>query len=714
MDINDFEGLLMYYGRSELFHTMQKMALDGLAKYPSHFTFRLYNGIALVLGNRMQEGIRELNPLKSDPDLSVASVFALLYAHKQCSPVDEEAIDNLEQRLKESSSSTNVAIYFNAGMFLFLAKKNNEARAYIEKALKLNSEHDSSIILKTWIDMYQYNQKVSGNIAKLLEQMLDRGKNIDTNLALIHCYKLRGQFENAINSIVKLSIRYPQLNIPLVVKMETQLAALDWDRAYETALRIINLDPTNIAALRVKAYLLLVREGNIKGGISSLQQLLVATERVESGNSKILLKICQLFGRISSRNKEVLTLTLRFIDKIIQSNPTVESIVELGNQRMLLGNIKEASMCYRSATKIENNNFFALCGLTLCQLLENKNTEQLHQQLELLSDLIHGEEHPLLLLVKAKISTTSDEAIMLLNKAIERHMITLEGQLFGCEYFLKLDPEFLLQVTTEILRHSPLQINVKHGINIIQDTVHISLKHCITILDVILKFCPAHTQGLYMRAKVNFLCEELSKAHSLLQRLINEIDASYTDAYLLLAQIQMHRQQYAKALQYLEMALSVNFALRENPKYHLLLGIGQRQQQQYPAAQKSFLSAMYLLGNETVTHSDTSHPRKQLQNEFNDNFTISDKVTLYVELISTYKDIGDIQGVYESERLLQFAMEEFNNTTEEGRLVIAHAEFMLQNSNVNKAIELLSTIQPGQSYYIQVFKRLHYLRIIHK
>lgn len=705
LDSQDFESLLLYYGRAQFFHTMQKTALDGLARYPTHYAFRLYNGIALVLGNRVQEGIRELNPLKNDPELGGSAVIALLFAHKHCSVVDRDAIAVLEQRLKDDiNMSSNANALYNAAMFLFLARKVVKAREYADKALQVESQHQSAIVLKAWTEMCESVGEVSGNILHTLEQALMRdGKSIDTTLALVRFYQQRGQFENAINALNKLSVRFPELNIPLIEKMETQLAALEWDQAYETALRIINLEPTNIAALQVKALLLVIREGNMKGGISTLQQLLVATERVEAGNSKMVLQICQLFARICSRNSELLSLTLRFIDKLIQMNPSgVEYIVELGNQRMLLGNIKEAGVCYRSATKIDSNNFDALCGLTSCQLLEYGGKEQAQQQIEFLNELRPGDTDPLLLLLRAKIAIKSDLAIGLLTKATEIHMRRLEVHAFGPQYALSLDPEFLLQVTTEFLRHSPVQMHIKQGVNLSQDTLHISLKHCMTILDAILKFCPSHIQAIFMRAKVHFLCGEMTTAATQLQRILNDIDATYTDAYLLLSQIQMQQQQYPKALQSLELALSFNFAVRDNPRYHLLLGIGQRQQQQFTEAQKSFLAAMHLVGNENATRERIQSPSSRARTELLSNFTVADKVTLYLELISTYKDIGDTQGVYESERLLQCAMEEFNETSEEGRLVIAHAEFMLQNANVNKAIELLSAIQPGQSYYIQV------------
>ncbi|KAM7360843.1 tetratricopeptide repeat protein 21B-like isoform 2-T5 [Cochliomyia hominivorax] len=700
---DDFEDLLMYYGRAEFFHTMQKTALDGLARYPSHIVFRLYNGIALILGYRVQEGIRELNPLKNDSDLGIGAVIALLYAHSHCTVVDQDTIAALERRLKEDYIKEGVNSFYYAAVFLFLARKYNKALEYVDKALQFDSQQRKAIVLKIWIEMNQTDGDVGSNILNTLEQLLTmNGKSIDCTLAMVQYYQLRGEFENAINTLNRLSVRFPDVNFPLIEKMHTQLAALDWDHAYETALRIINLEPTNIPALQVKALLLIIREGNMKGGISTLQQLLVATERVESSNSKMLLKICQLFVRVCSRNSELLTLTLRFIDKLIQSNPTgVDYIVELGNERMLLGNVKEAAICFRSAIKIESNNFSALCGLTACQLFEHGATEQTQQQIEFLKELRPSDSDSLLLFLQAKTTHRSETAIEFLAKATEIHIRKLERRTFGSEYVHILNPEFVLQITAEFLRHSPVQVNIKQGIHFFQDTLHLTLKHCINILDTILRYCPSHIQAIFMRAKVHFLCGETNLAATFLQRILNDIDVTYTDAYLLLAQIQMQQQLYSKALQSLELALSYNFAVRENPYYYLLLGIGQRHQQQYGEAQKSFFAAMHLVSNETSFKDRIYSPNSRAKMELLNNFSLADKVTLYLELISTYKDIGDSQGVYESERLLQCAMEEFNETSEEGRLVIAHAEFMLQNANVSKAIELLSAIQPGQSYYIQ-------------
>lgn len=56
MDEQDYKSIILYYGRRKYFHSMQNKSIEALTKFPANPCFRLYNGFALVLGNRIQEG----------------------------------------------------------------------------------------------------------------------------------------------------------------------------------------------------------------------------------------------------------------------------------------------------------------------------------------------------------------------------------------------------------------------------------------------------------------------------------------------------------------------------------------------------------------------------------------------------------------------------------------------------------------------------------
>lgn len=62
MDEQDYKSVILYYGRENLFHSMQNKSLEALPKYPANPCFRLFNGFALVLGNRIQEGLSNAEP----------------------------------------------------------------------------------------------------------------------------------------------------------------------------------------------------------------------------------------------------------------------------------------------------------------------------------------------------------------------------------------------------------------------------------------------------------------------------------------------------------------------------------------------------------------------------------------------------------------------------------------------------------------------------
>ncbi|XP_068157433.1 tetratricopeptide repeat protein 21B-like [Drosophila tropicalis] len=734
MDSNDYRSLVLHYGRLRFYHSMQKIALDGLAKFPMQSEFRLFNGVALALGLRLQESIRELNPLKNDYDLGLAATMTLVFAHKHCRLVDQDALHGLERRIDDSQRSISASSYYYAAVFLFLNDETNTASEYVDRCMKMDGKFDAALVLKIWCDIttsQEQGQRANGNLQATLEECIARsdGKSIDAALALVRFYQSRRQFDAAILVINKLSVRFPELNIPLIEKMETQLAALDWDHALETSMRVINMEPSNVTALRVKAMLLIVRESNLKAAAAVLQQLISAAERIEPGNHTLLLQICQLFSRICSRNPEILQITLRCMDKTNQLNPNnVDFLTELGNLQLMVGNINEAEISLRSACNVDSNNFEALCGLTLCKLRrvgDDESRQQTRQQLAFLMELNGGKREPQLLYMSALLADAEQKemqsSVKLLTEAAERNIAKLETIPFGVDYICRLDPDFMLELSTELLRHCPVQIQLKiHNTNgdyqFGQESMPITLKHCQNILDIILQTCPGHQGAIFTRAKVEFLCGESTKAIGRLQHILNNIDETFTEAHLLLAQILLEQKQFGKAMEYLELALSHNFTVRDRPMYHLLMGIIQRHQEQLTEAHQSFLVAMQLAGATTTQVTAPPHDVRDgtasAQTPY--LFTSCDKITLYLELIYTLRQMGDSQSLYESERLLQSAIEEFSGTSDEGRLVIAQAQIMLDSSNIVKAIQLLYTIGPDQSYYIQARTNLANIYLHHQ
>lgn len=698
MDDHEYKSLILYYGREKFFQLMQNKSLEGLTKFTGNTVFRLYNGFALVLGNRIQEGIRELNPIQSEKDYSMAAILGLIYAHKRCTMVDKEALTQFDQRLKEERKKLTAASAYFAAVFLLLSGKNDKAREYADRSLKLNKDSVDAIVLKGWTELI-LNNKLNKSTLEYFDKALLLGKNIDANLGQMRYHQLNNDFETAISVLNRLSIRYPELNIPLVEKMKTQLASWNWEHSVETASRILTLEPTNIEALRIRALVLYCRDGNNVAGLACLHLLYDAMALVEPNNCDLYLQIGQVFSRVCGRNRDTVEFTAKFIEKAAQMSPgNADYVTEMGYHAVMLERYKEATKYFRTATKLDDSSIYALSGLTMCQLAESGPTEQVSQQIEFLNEVQGTSKNPLLLFMSAKLVRNNvDKAIAYLVQACEIQFRNLKTLSYGPEYLRQFNPDFLLQLTNELMHYSPIQSTVTIGATISKETIHISLKHSLNILEAIVKSCPGLVQAVYLLAKVEFLCSEIGNSAATLQRILQELDPTYTNAHLLIAQIHIQQNQFLRSAQSLDICLSHNFKVRENPMYHLLMGIIKKSQQQFDEAIKCYLTAL------NVVDAKMSPTKGKNSTDYRQTFNLSDRVTLYLELVDIYSQMN--QGA-DAAKYMQIALDEFTGTPEEARLIIANADLALQQRNIPKVIDLLQNIQPGQPYYLQVRRNI--------
>lgn len=641
-------------------------------------------------------GIRELNPIQSDKDFGMAAIVGLIYAHKRCTVVDKEAILALDGRLKDERKHLSSQSAYYAGVFLFLSGKLEKAKEYSEKSLKLLRTSTEARVLKGWCELLlQTNSEKK--IVEATELALEYGKSIDAFLLQVRFHQHNNDFETAINILNHMSIRYPDTNIPLVEKMKIQLASWNWESSKETAARIINLEPNNVDAICIKALGLICHEGNIENGVIHLKQLYSALAKNEPSNADAHLYFAQLFSRSCIRNEELLKCSMLFAEKACQLSPlNAEYMTELGFQSILLFRHKEAAKHFRAATKLDDSSLQALCGLTICQMTESGVSEQVRQQIEFLSEIQGTHKNPLLLYMSAlAVENNADKSLSLLVEACEAHFKNLKIIPFGTEYLRRFDANFLLDLTNQFLEYSPFQSTIIVEQVVSKKTLHITLKHSLNILEAVVKACPGSVVAMFNLAKVEFLSGEITAAAVTLQRLLNDIDPSYCNAYLLLAQINIQQKLFQRANQNLEICLSHNFEVRENPMYHLVNGIIKKNQLQLEDAQKSFQTALNISEAPSTKMQQLKMKRKNEQNIL----SLNDRVTLYLQMIDVYLLMNQQT---EAVKLMERSFEEFSNTSEEGRIIIASADIALQQGNIDKVLQYLQNIQPGQPYYLQV------------
>ncbi|XP_055615673.1 tetratricopeptide repeat protein 21B-like isoform X2 [Toxorhynchites rutilus septentrionalis] len=677
MDEQDYKNIIIYYGREKLYRTMHRIVLEAMAKFTSDNSFRYYNGVALILeGVRLQEGIRELDHLQGDKEFGMAVILTLLFAHKRCSVVDKEELLSLDSRLKEERKKLSASSAYYSSLFLFLTGKYEKAREYVDKSQRMNPNNPEVMTLKAWCEL-NLNKNRSTFVLGLFSKALEHGKQLDADIGRVRYHQLNNDYETAITILNQLSVRYPDLNIPLVEKMKCHLSNWNWDSSIEIAMRILNLEPMNLEALLIKILILVVKDGNYTNSVSALQYLFRAMEKIEPTNGELFMRTGQVFSRICGRHNSILTETYQFVEKAYKLNPNnAEFITELGYQTAMQQKFKEASKLFKTASKIDDSSVHALCGLTLCQMSESGITEQVSQQIEFLTEIQGDEKIAILLMMSAKLHHADhDKAMKLLIEASEIQFKNLSTLSYGVEYLRQLNPDFLLELVKGLIKLSPTE----HSSDFTSiSSLHPSLTHSLNLLDSIVKACPGLVEAFYLQAKVQFRSSDVGNAAITLQKILHEIDPTYADAHLLIAQIHIQQKLYQRAAQSLEICLSHDFKVREYPMYHLLQGIVYKNQQRHEDALKCFFTAMNICG----INSNGSISKKIYEN----TLSISDLLTLYLEVINTHVLMNQNT---EAIKLMQLVSSEFSSTSEEGRLTIATADFYIQQGK-NKDGSFLS------------------------
>lgn len=112
---------------------------------------------------------------------------------------------------------------------------------------------------------------------------------------------------------------------------------------------------------------------------------------------------------------------------------------------------------------------------------------------------------------------------------------------------------------------------------------------------------------------------------------------------------------------------------------------------------KCFTTALSLID---IKPQDTSYKRNKDETY---ELTLADKASIYLELIEGHKNLNQL---HEATKLLQDAIEEFQDTPEEARIMILNADYAISRKNVQNAIDMLNKVEPHESYYLEARTKL--------
>ena len=155
------------------------------------------------------------------------------------------------------------------------------------------------------------------------------------------------------------------------------------------------------------------------------------------------------------------------------------------------------------------------------------------------------------------------QSVALLQQTVELHMETVEELEVGYEFFTTLDPDLLVQIAKGFLQHCPTE-PIPAGED--QDP---TLDKAIGVLEIVLTHVPGMIEAQLLLAKTKYITNDLEGAQRQIQQCL-QLNPSYSEANVILAQVFLAQDQYQDALGALDQALAHNFEISDTPLYAII------------------------------------------------------------------------------------------------------------------------------------------------
>ncbi|XP_066149408.1 tetratricopeptide repeat protein 21B-like [Euwallacea fornicatus] len=659
MEPSDYFSKIFYHFYHKYYNLMLNSCKEAISKFPSNLEFKLYHSLSLILTSRLEEGVHDLEAISQENEVKLSATIALMYGHKFLGVAGREIYVKLDMQMKEYRKNAEARDFFNSAFVLITLNKVEKALDYAEKAVSMREDSDF-ITLKGWIFLILKSVKNNASSIKLIfsDSLRLNSKDLLANLGLIECDLHLGEALNSANQVV---IKFPNTNLPLLQKIKVHFALQDWEQISDTISRVNRSEGEILYCVYYEILVNLCYERDHEIACQAIKRFSDLLEKFEVNNTEIRLEASRLFSRLCSKQESVLKETTSMLESVLQRNPdNAELIVELGNQAVLLGKIKDALRLFKSATKVDEGCFGAFLGLSFCEYLENGRSPQLQRQVQYLLELNSDGSSMHLHLLRAKASETSSEALKHLKLIYDLKTHLLKSHYYSGRYLFLLDPDFTLDVIKEYLQHFTTNKQV--------------IDFALELSTLVAKACPASFWALYFQAKLYHLKGDNISALNILESMAHISDIDSSESSLLMAQIQMDGGQFERAAQSLEACTSSNFKIRENPLYHFITAVVEKHYNNHPGAIKALTTALTLMGD----------------------VSLIDKASIYIELIDSLNLVGQTE---EALKVLEEATKDLQGTPEESRILILTAENLLVRKNVQGAIELLEKIGKDEGCY---------------
>ena len=522
-----FNSELHYYLREKLWHTAITFCTEELDKGRDPYV-SFWRGFAYSQEGSLIEAIRDIEPLQNIEDYKNSSLLALLYIHGLYNNPDETKMDQIRMQLDIDSSNRidclnamRLSIYLKDDEeFGLLNEKlstfrGGEGEEFIIRGWKLCTEGNHAAFEEAKNSFIQYEKEFSNdNIDAVFGKLkaMEQIENIKKNKS----------YEEILDNYSEIIKLYPQF-IPLhIERVKILLLKNDYDSTndYITS-KLTHVQ--NFELFKILALCNLMQDGDFKAAVYNLNKMWEIMLQVEPKNPELYYNTEKLFTSISDKNKEILEISEKLIDKAIEFNPKESNyLIEKAFLLLYSGQIKEASDQFEKCGEIDSNNKENVVGLIWCKIYEGKYHEA-YEDVKYMCEINESINIPksykmclLEVLTQAHFGANEEKVLNLSKEALKLYIQTNKSLIPKNKYdvIINTNYDFLLKLAEVLL--SFYDFETKISLNSIPDTIRQAQK----ILSLLSRN-KYLISGRLLVGKLNFLLCDFNKAHEIADEIIN-------------------------------------------------------------------------------------------------------------------------------------------------------------------------------------------------
>ena len=680
-----FNAELHYYLREKLWHTAITFCTEELDKGRDPYV-SFWRGFAHSQEGSLIEAIRDIEPLQNIEDYKNSSLLALLYIHGLYNNPDETKMDQIRMQLDIDSSNRTDCL--NAMRLTIYLKDNEEYDLLNEKLKTFRGGEGEEYIIRGWKlctegnhaaweeaknSFIQYEKEYGNENIDVLFGKLKAMEQIEN----IRKNKSYEEILDNYSEIIKLNPKFLPLHIE---RIKIYLLKNDYDNTndYITS-KLAHVQ--NFQLFKILALCNLMQDGDFKAAVYNLNKMWEIMLQEEPKNPDLYYSTEKLFTSISDKNKEILEISEKMIDKAIEFNPKESNyLIEKAYLLLYKGQIKEASEQFEKCGEIDSSNKENVVGLIWCKIYQGKYREA-NEDVKYMCDINESiniaKSYKMCLLeviTQAHFGANEEKVLNLSKEALKIYIQTNKSLVPKDKFdvIINTNYDFLLKLAEVLL--SFYDFETKISLNSIPDTIRQAQK----ILSLLSRN-KYLISGRLLVGKLNFLLCDFNKAHEIADDIIN-MDNKNIEALMFKALVCIETKDFRRAKEVINEAMINNLSeTKENSSFLVLKSKCELGLNDIEHSQESLNKAISLFEKTIEKTNPVKSSLFKLEKK--------DKLELMKLNIDILMKLGKTE---EAQSYMNKLVVEFQDMGDE--LLMLHSDLAIKTGDLKKAVHLLQKI----------------------